>query len=161
MDRIKQLLINAGNEAIPPEVLLRAFNDLFARQCLNSAGAAVSSAAAVTWKTSNTIFAMVNGVLQTKTTANFPALTGYNLTSAQVGLIVGTVDGSGNLGAVYATPAATLGQLVMPVVPFNQAAVAVVVLNTAATFTGGTTAMDTSGISYINIVGPFSPTSAF
>lgn len=159
MEKIKQYIAGAGLQT--PEQVERAFADLYQRQALNSAGLAVNGAGNPAYKVSNTVLAMVNGTLVSKATAAFPALTGYNLTSAQVGAIVAVMDVAGNLVNLCAGPATTLGQLSFPPVPPGYVCLGVVILNTAATFTGGTTAMDTAGITYVNVVGPFNPLNLF
>jgi hypothetical protein len=159
MEKIKQYLI--GLAAPFHEQLLRAYGDLFQRQALNSAGLAVNGAANPAYKVGNTVLAMVGGTLVSKATTAFPALTGYNLTSAQVGAIVACMDVNGNLVNLFANPATSLGQLMFPAVPPTYVCLGVVILNTGATFTGGTTAMDTAGITYVNVVGPFNPLNLF
>jgi hypothetical protein len=159
MEKIKQYLQGTGT-AFADQVE-RAIADLYQRQALNSAGLAVNGAANPAYKVANTVLAMVGGTLVSKTTAAFPALTGYNLTSAQVGLIVAAMDVSGNLVNIFANPAASIGQLSLPPVPPNYVCLGVVLINIAATFTGGTTAMDTAGITYVSQVGPFNPLNLF
>lgn len=161
MERIKQLFTAGGAYALI-ETVLRAFNDLFSRQCLSNAGLAVGTTT-TKFKLGNAIYTMINGVTQLIASADGPVLTGYNLTSAQIGGFVVTVDTAGAINALPIQPAATLAGVGYPAVPPNQAAVGLVLINTtnAATFTGGTTLMSASNVAYVNIVGPFSPTNAF
>jgi len=159
MEKIKQYLAGAG---IPfPDAVERGLADLYQRQPLASFALAVNGAANPAYKTGVTSFAMVTGSLVSKASTAFPALTGYNLTAAQVGAILPCMDVTGNLINVFANPAATLGALQFPAIPPNYVCLGLVVLNTAATFTGGTTAMDTAGITYVNQVGPFNPLNVF
>ena len=161
MQKIIQILNSAGLPHAP--AVERAFNDLFSRQVFNSAGLAVSGTTTL-FKTVNTIYAVVNGTTVVKTTADFPALTGYNLTSGQVGGFVATMDAAGVLYVLTISPAATLGQIVYPLVPPSQVAIGLVLLNVAspATFTGGTTVMTAAApIVYVNLTGPFAPTNLF
>lgn len=161
MERIKQLFTAAGAFALV-ETVLRAFNDLFSRQCLSSAGLAVGTTT-TKFKLGNAIYVAINGVTQLVASADGPVLTGYNLTSAQVGGFVVTVDTGGVINALPIQPAAALNGIGYPVVPPTQAVVGLVLINTtnAATFTGGTTLMNASNVAYVNIVGPFNPTNAF
>jgi len=163
MEKIKQYLVSlALPVAGQTESLLRSFNDLFSRQVLNSAGLAVSATTTL-FATVNVINVVIGGVTSLKAAANFPALTGYNLTSAQIGGFIATIDQNGNLAALPINPAATLGSIGYPAVPVNQAVVGVVLINAVnpVAFTGGTTLMSATSVTYINQVGPFYPTNAF
>ena len=163
MEKIKQYLLSGGSIALEqPETVLRCFLDLFARQCLNSANLAVGTTT-TKYKIANTIFAMIGGVMVQVASADGPVLTGYNLTSGQLGGFVATVDAAGVQYALPINPAATIGGMGFPVVPPSQAAVGVVLINTAnaATFTGGTTLMSASNVAYVNLVGPFNPLNLF
>lgn len=163
MEKIKQLLIAGGaGAAALAETTTRAFNDLFSRQVLNSAALAVSGTTTL-FKTVNTINAVIGGVSVLKATADFPALTGYNLTSGQIGGFLATMDVNGTLFALPIGPAAALGQIVYPMVPLSQVVIGTVLINAVnpVTFTGGTTLMSATSVTYINQVGPFYPTNAF
>lgn len=163
MEKIKTFLIPMNNGVSGlTEGLLRSFNDLFSRQVLNSAALSVS-ATTTQFATVNAIYAVIAGVTVTKAASNFPVLTGYNLTAAQIGGFIATIDANGNLSALPITPAATLGSIGYPAVPPSQAVVGVVLINAVnpAAFTGGTTLMSATSVTYINQVGPFYPTNAF
>lgn len=162
MEKIKQYL-NAGGSSSPlPETLMRAFNDLYSRQCLTSAGLAVGTTT-TKFKLGNATYAVVGGLTVLVASADGPVLTGYNLTSGQVGGFVVTVDSTGTIYAQAIGAAATIGSIVYPVIQPTQAVVGVVLINTtnAATFTGGTTVMNASNVTYVNVIGPFYPNNVF
>ena len=161
MQKIQKLMVVGGGQSLSlPETFIRAFNDLYSRQALSSAGLAVGTTT-TKFKIGNATYVILSGVLQLVASADGPVLTGYNLTSAQVGGFVVTVDQNGAIYALPLQPSASIGGVVWPVVPDTQVAVGVVLINTtnAATFTGGTTLMSATNVSYLNIVGPFNPTN--
>ena len=162
MEKIK-LYLNAGGSGSPqPESLTRAFNDLYSRQCLTSAGLAVGTTT-TKFKLGNATYAVVGGTTVLVASADGPALTGYNLTSGQAGGFVVTVDSAGTIYALGITAAASIGGIVYPAVPVGQAVVGLALINTtnAATFTGGTTLMNASNVTYVNVIGPFYPNNVF
>lgn len=163
MLKIKQTLQGGGIQALSlPETFIRAFNELYSRQCLSSPGLAVNA--------TNTLFQVTNltpvvdrGVLSViPAVTAFPALTGYTLTATQIGGFVATVDGSGVLRALPINPSISLTANVgFPEVPVDQVPVGVVLINAVnpAIFTGGTSVMSGTNVTYVNIVGPFNPTN--
>lgn len=169
MEKIKQILTSAGTTGMNlPEVMARAFNDQYSRQALNSGALAIKTASSPLAKTVNVITAVINGVLVQKAAADCPALTGYNLTANQFGLVIITLDAAGNFTNYYGTPSTVLGNVTIPPVPAvspnnqPQCPIGVLVLaNGASAFTGNTTALDAITTTYINIVGPDVPTSMF
>jgi hypothetical protein len=164
MEKIKQYILagspfghQGGNE-----VLLRSFNDLFNRQSLSSAALAVGTTT-TKFKVGTAAFVVIAGVLQLVAVQDGPVLAGYALTAAQVGGYVVSVDGSGVLYANTISAGAAIGNVGFPMIPPNQAVLGVIVINAvnAATFTAGTTLMSATNVSYINLVGPTYPNSAF
>lgn len=164
MQKIKQYIQGGGIQALAlPETFLRCFNDLYSRQCLSSAGLAVNASTTL-YQITNATFVVLGGVTQLVAAVSAaPALTGYNLTSGQVGGVVCTVDASGVVRNLQINPGAALSFIGWPEVPAGQVAVGAVLINAvnAATFTGGTTLMSATSVSYLNFTGPFNPTNAF
>lgn len=161
MEKIKQLL-SSGTALSVPETVQRAFNDLFSRQALTSPALAVGGTT-TKFKVGTAAFVVINGVTSLVASADGPVLTGYNLTAGQVGGYLVTVDGSGVVYALPLNPAATLGGVGYPLVPASQVCIGVILINAVnpAIFTGGTSLMSGTNVTYINSVGPFYPTNAF
>ena len=150
MEKIKQLVQAAGPFAVPPEILLRAINDLYSRQNLNSAAVAAGTTT-TKLKTVNRIAYLIGGALCSFIATDDALIMATNTLSAtQVGGYVITIDAAGVLYSLPLTPSATLaglGSVVWPVCPVSQCVIALVMVNivtaSAATFTAGTTAWST------------------
>ena len=161
MEKIKQIVVVGGSSGIlATENLLRAFNVMFSRQNLVSSVLAVKSAASPLARVTGNVTAMLNGRLVQSVAADLPAVT-LVLTAAQTAYGLVLMDAAGVFTVNYSAPAVGVGNIQFPLVPTDKVALGFILFNTAATFTGGTTAMDTAGISYFNTVGAFSPTNVF
>lgn len=170
MQKIIQLMQNSGIAF--PETLLRAFNDLFSRQALNSGVLAVGTTT-TKLKITNQINVVINGVLSvvaasdgamTWVESGSSVLPTNSLTATQIGGYVFTVDSTGALHALVMTPSANLASAPgFPTIPANHAVFGLALINTSnpATFTAGTTLVSATSVQLVNQVGPFCPTNAF
>jgi hypothetical protein len=172
MEKIKQYLLAGFVASNFSETLLRAFNDLFSRQALNS-GTLAAGTTTTKLKITNQITTLINGVpiivsasdgATNFVETNATTLPVYSLTATQIGGYVFTVDNSGALHAFTISPSATLTSAPsFPLIPTTHAVFGLALVNTAnaATFTAGTTALSATNVQLVNVVGPFYPTNIF
>lgn len=125
----------------------------------NSAGLAIGSASKPKVKIVNTIYALLNGVLVKKTTAEV-VLAG-TVAGAAFNVFVLSLAADGTVTATMGTAGATIGAVVFPAVPANNAVIGFVIVNPTGTgnFVGGTTDLDDATVVpnavYINTPYPF------
>jgi hypothetical protein len=128
--------------------VLKPLVNQYSSQPLTSAGLVINGAGAAFPKIGAADFyASVTGIL-VKIAAGtaMPALTGIVITAAFFNVVCFFVDSAGNLTAAAGTQAATLGGVLF------------LIITNAATFTGGTTALDAGTTVYVSPLGPFDPT---
>lgn len=129
-------------------------------QLLNTGGLAIGTAKAKV-KITNTIYALVGGVLVKKTTADI-TLSG-TITADMFNVYVLTMDSAGTVTATMGTEGATLGAVVFPAVPTDSVVLGFVIVNPTGTgnFVGGTTELDDATVVpnavYVDRVGAFNP----
>lgn len=137
--------------------LAQRIKDVFNGNALNSAGLAIGSSSKKKVKVANTTYALVDGVLVKKTSAEV-ALAG-TVTNAKFNVFVITVKADGTLVARMGTEGATIGAVVFPTVPKTESILGFVIINPTGTgnFVGATTDLDDGtvapGAVYINNVG--------
>ncbi len=109
--------------------------------CLNGAGLAIGTAKAKVL-IANTVYALVNGTLVKKTTAEI-VLAG-TVTADLFNVYVLSINASGTVAVTMGTEAATIGAVVFPTVPADSAVIGFVLVNPTGTgnFVGGTTELD-------------------
>lgn len=128
---------------------------------LNSAGLAIGSSSKKAVKIANTTYALVDGALVKKTTAEI-ALSG-TVTADAFNVFVLVIDGAGTVSALMGTEAATLGGVEFPTIPDDSAVIGFVIVNPTGTgdFVGGTTDLDDATVVpnavYVNTAYPFNP----
>jgi hypothetical protein len=126
---------------------------------LNTAGLAIGSSAKAKVKIVNTIYAMIDGVLVKKTTAEV-ALSG-TVTNAAFNVFVLSMDADGTVTATMGTEGATIGAIVFPTVPADEVVIGFVIINPTGTgnFVGATTELDDVTVVpnavYVNTPYPF------
>lgn len=126
---------------------------------LNSAGLAIGSSSKKAVKIANTIYAIANGTLVKKTTAEI-ALAG-TITNAKFNVFVLSINSSGTVTATMGTEGATIGAVAFPAVPANEAVIGFVIVNPTGTgnFVGATTDLDDATVVpnavYVNTVSAF------
>lgn len=130
-------------------------------QLLNTGGLAIGSSSKKDVKIANTIYALVGGVLVKKTTAEID-LSG-TVTNAKFNVFVLSINASGTVTATMGTEGATIGAIVFPTIPSDNAVIGFVIINPTGTgnFVGNTTDLDDVTVVpnavYINTVGTFNP----
>lgn len=128
---------------------------------LNTGGLAIGSSAKAKVLIANTIYAMIDGVLVKKTTAEI-ALSG-TVTNAKFNVFVLSMNASGTVTATMGTEGATIGAVVFPAVPDDQVVLGFVIVNPTGTgnFVGGTTELGDATVVpnavYVNTPYPFNP----
>lgn len=130
-------------------------------QLLNTAGLTLGSSSKPKLKIANTIYALVNGVLVKKTTAEI--VVSGTVTNAKFNVYVLSIDSSGTVTASMGTEGATIGAVVFPTIPADNAVIGFAIVNPTGTgnFVGGTTDFDDATVVpnavYVNTVGTFNP----
>lgn len=128
---------------------------------LVSGALAIGSSSKPKVKIVSTIYALVTGILVTKTTAEI-TLAGTVLTT-KFNVFVLSIDNAGTVTATMGTAGATLGAVVMPTIPADNAVIGFVIINPTGTgsFVGGTTDLDDATVVpnavYVNTLGSFNP----
>ena len=147
---------------------LAEFEDLFDKlqrsvsaSLLNTAGLAIGSASKAKVLIANTIYAYIEGVLVTKTTAEI-VLSG-TVTADKFNVYVLSMNAAGTVSAQMGTEADTLGGVVFPIIADGSVVLGFVIVNPTGTgnFVGGTTELDDATVVpnavYVNTPYPFLP----
>lgn len=127
----------------------------------NAAGLVIGSSAAAKVKIANTIHAKVNGTLVEKTSAEI-VISG-TITADKFNVYVLTINSSGTVTATMGTEGATLGAVVFPTIPDDEAVIGYVIVNPTGTgdFVGGTTELGDATVVpnavYVDTAYPFNP----
>jgi hypothetical protein len=137
--------------------------DRYSSQPLNSAGLVIKAGGSTLAKTGSADFyASVKGILvKIAASTDMPALTGLVITANNFNVACFFVDSAGVVTVAFGTQGATLGAMVFPqFAPAmnNKTLVGFLLITHSATFTGGTTALDTATTVYVSPLGPFDPT---
>lgn len=115
---------------------------------LNKPVIAIKTASSALAKLTNAAIVMFNGALLRIAAADLPALTtAASLASGEKNIVLFVTDSDGTVTNLYGTKSTTYAGIVIPSV--NQAQYVLlggVVITAAATFTGGTTALDAANI---------------
>lgn len=131
-------------------------------QILNSGALAIGTSATTAVKIVTKIYAFVTGVLLSKAAATEVALSG-TVVNATFNVFVLSIDNAATVTATMGTAGATIGAVVFPAIPADQAVIGFVIINPTGTgnFVGGTTALSDGTVVpnavYINTVGTFNP----
>lgn len=146
---------------------LEEFEDLFDKlqraltaQLLNTGALAIGTAKAKVL-IANTIYALIEGTLVKKTTAEI-VLSG-TVTNAKFNVYVLSINSAGTVAAAMGTEAATLGGVTLPPLPDGSAMIGFVIVNPTGTgnFVGGTTELDDATVApnavYVNTPFPILP----
>lgn len=146
---------------------LEEFEDLFDKlqrtvtaQLLNSGALAIGTAKAKVL-IANTIYALIEGVLVKKTSAEIvlPGTVAADLFN----VYVLSINAAGTVSAQMGTAGATLGAVVFPTIADGSAVIGFVIVNPTGTgdFVGGTTELDDATVApnavYVNTPYPFLP----
>lgn len=137
--------------------------DRYSSQPLTSAGLVIKAGGGTLAKTGAADFyASVKGILvKIAAATDMPALTGLVITANNFNVACFFVDSAGVVTVAFGTQGTTLGAVVFPqFAPAmnNKSMVGLLIITHSATFTGGTTPLDTATTVYVSPLGPFDPT---
>ena len=143
--------------------VLSALADNSSTVALATAGLAITGAGGTTAKIGATpYYAFAGGRLVTIAAATaMPALTGLVIPANLFNVAFFFVTAAGVVSAVFGIQGATLGAVTMPNTPLGQALVGILIITNGATFTGGTTALDTATTVYLSPIGSVDPSLIF
>jgi len=144
----KQYLAGADDKATA-NAITKAIQWIFKNQVLASFG--LNFGAGLTVGRTNTAaasWAVVNGIpVKVAASSALPALTGLNLVSGQRAVVSYFVDTSGVITASQGNVATSNSSLIFPAPPNpDTVCIGYLIVEAAATFTGGTTALDAANI---------------
>ncbi len=128
---------------------------------LTTGGLTIGSSSKKAVKIANTIYALIDGVLVKKTTAEI-ALSG-TVTNAKFNVFVLSMVAGGTVTATMGTEGATIGAVVFPAVPASSIVIGFVIVNPTGTgnFVGATTDLDDATVVpnavYVNTLSTFNP----
>jgi hypothetical protein len=130
-------------------------------QLLNTGGLAIGSGSKKKVLIANTVYALIDGVLVKKTTAEVdPAGTVVNAT---FNVFVLSMTANGTVTVTMGTAGATIGAVVFPTIPADSVVLGFVIVNPTGTgnFVGASTDFDDGTVVpnavYVNTVGTFNP----
>lgn len=160
MQNIKQRLQQVDDHAARFN-LLQAFYSLHNSQVLSSFGLTATASAALGRTGATVGWAMVNGVaVKVAASTNLPAITtASSMTTGQKTVIGYYVNAAGTITAVAGDVVAAAQALRFPNNPTTDVVcIGYIIIEAAATFTGGTTALDAANIttSFISLTGGIS-----
>ncbi|PIY96079.1 MAG: hypothetical protein COY66_04980 [Candidatus Kerfeldbacteria bacterium CG_4_10_14_0_8_um_filter_42_10] len=121
---------------------LGKIQDTMCYQILNSGALAIGTGSKAKVKVVSTVYALLNGAIVKKTSAEV-ALSG-TVTNAKFNVFVISLKADGTLTATMGTEGATIGAVVFPTIPTSEAVVGFVIINPTGTgnFVGATTNLD-------------------
>lgn len=156
-------LVGAQSDRRAHTQILQPALGTLSTQALISAGLVIKAAAATVAKTGAAAFyAVLGGRLLTIAAAtDMPALTGLTITANSFNVACFFVNSSGTVSMSFGTEGTSLGRVKFPDFPLGQALVGFLIITHSATFTGGTTALDTATTVYVSPTGAVDPTILF
>lgn len=128
-----------------------------------SAGLTIGSSSKPKVKIANTVYAYINGVFVTKTTAEIALTTACNVANGKVNVLILSMDSAGTVTVTPGTVGDTLADVVAGTPPSGNVVIGFVIINPTGTgnFVGGTTDLDDAtvapGAVYVNTTYPFNP----
>lgn len=130
-------------------------------QLLSSGGLAIGSTSTADVRIANTCHALINGDLVRRTAVEVDLV--GTVTNARFNVYVIVMNSAGTCSSIMGTESTTIGGVVFPTIPANNAVVGFVIINPTGTgnFVGNTTALSDATVVpnavYINTVGTFNP----
>jgi len=130
---------------------------------LNSAGLTIGSSSKPKIKIANTTYAMIDGVIAKKTTAELTLTTAHNVANAKFNVLVVSMTVDGTCTVTAGTEGSTLAAVVFPTIPASSVVLGFVIINPTGTggFVGGTTDLDDATVVpnavYVQTPYPFNP----
>lgn len=158
MSRYLQSLANV-QDAYALNRILAPLVDRYSSQPLRTAGLVIKAGGGVLAKIGAAdYYGVATGVPVTiAASTDMPALTGLVITATFFNVACFFVDSASVVTVAFGTQGATLGALKWPQFPQGKALVGCLIITHSATFTGGTTALDTATTVYISPTGPLDP----
>ena len=141
--------------------LFRTIGRSVATVAARGAGLEIAAAASTLAQigSTSTFVATVNGRLVTVAAGvDMPALTGLTIAASSFNVACFFISGASVVTVAFGTSATTVGGVRFPDFPVDLALVGFLLITHSATFTGGTTALDTATTVYVSPVGAFDPT---
>lgn len=141
--------------------LFTAFGDRYSSCALSSAGLAIKTGGSAIVKTgASDQYLVANGKLQKIAAAtDMPALPG-TITANKFNVYCFFIDEAGTVSVAQGTEGGSIAAVKFPAFPEKKALVGFILVTHSATFTGGTTALDTATTVYVNPLGAFDPQMA-
>jgi len=143
------------------QVILNALADRLSSLSLISAGLVIKAGGGVLTKTGGSAwYGLVQGKLVTKGSATDMAALSGTVTNAKFNVYCFYIDSAGTLTSAMGTEGATIGAVVIPVVPVGKTMIGFIIVNPTGTgnFVGNTTALDDAtvvpNVVYVNSIGP-------
>lgn len=125
------------------------------RGLLKPSTVAIKAGSSALAKMTNSCIAKANGTMLVIAAADLPALTtAASLATGEKNVVVFVTDSAGTVTNLYGTKATTDAAVIFPVVPADKTVVGFAYITAAATFTGGTTALDAANITTVYADGP-------
>ena len=132
-------------------------------QVLTTGGLVIGSSANTAVKIATTVYALVDGILVKKTTAEI--VIAGTVANAAFNVFVLSINSAGTVTVTMGTAGATIGAIVFPAVPANSAVIGFVIINPTGTgdFVAGTTPLGDATVVpnavYVDTVGTFNQNS--
>ena len=145
-----------GNSNAHMREVLGKFQAVLTDSLLNSGGLAIGSGSKKKILIASTVYALFNGVLAKKTTAELTLTSAHNVANAKFNVLVVSMTVDGTCTVTAGTEAATIGAVVWPTLPANSVQLGFVIINPTGTggFVGGTTDLDDATVApnavYVN-----------
>lgn len=154
----KSIVAGVGTSTADVRTALTKLQTNAVDMLLNTGGLAIGSSSKAKVLIANTIYAMIDGVLVKKTTAEI-ALSG-TVVNATFNVFVLSMTANGTVTATMGTAGATIGAVVFPTIPASSVVLGFVIINPTGTgnFVGGTSDLDgamTPNAVYVNTPHPF------
>lgn len=143
------------------QTILAAIADRMSSQATTSAALEIAAGGSTVAQVgaSATFHGVANGKAVTIAAGtDMPALTGLVITANSFNVACFYIDAGSTVTAVFGIEGTTRAKLQFPAPPLKKALVGYLVITHSATFTGGTTALDTATTQYISPVGAFDAT---
>jgi hypothetical protein len=140
---------------------LETLVDRYSSQPLTSAGLVIKAGGSTLAKTGAAAFYGIAGGVPVTIAAStdMTALTGLVITATFFNVACFFIDSASVVTVAFGTQGATLAGVVFPPFPRGKALVGFLIITHSATFTGGTTALDTATTVYVSPLGPFDPSA--
>lgn len=157
----KSIALDVSTSQAGVTTLLGKVQSALIDQLLKTGGLTLGSSSKPKLKLANTIYALVNGVMQKVTSAEYTV--SGTVTNAKFNVYVIYINSAGTVATAMGTEGATIGAIVFPSIPANTAVIGFALVNPTGTgnFVGGTTDFDDGTVTpnavYFDTVGPFNP----